>query len=114
MIPPKDSQHQRSMPEEQSMISGIQARYDHDHTIPKTLDINKDQMHLDPYGTGNTAGFQVFNNQAMRTTQARHLQAATFKQATDPGEGIDHYKKLFSFSKYTIFDKIRIILEHLR
>ena len=59
-------------------------------------------MHHDPYGTGNTAGFQVFNNQTMRTTQARHLQAATFKQATDPGEGIDHYKKLFSFSKYTI------------
>ena len=84
------------------MISGIQARYDHEHTIPKTLDV-KDQMHLDPYigGTGNT-GFQVFNNQtaALRSTQARHLQAATFKQATDPGEGIDHYKKLFSFSKY--------------
>ena len=58
MIPPKDSQHQGSMPEEQSMISGIQARYDHENTIPKTLDVK--EMN-DPYSGANT-GFQVFNN----------------------------------------------------
>ena len=59
------------MPEEQSMISGIQARYDHENTIPKTLDI-KDQMHLDPYiGTGNPGGFQVFNNSMQNTAAMR-------------------------------------------
>lgn len=27
------------------------------------------------------------------------MQAMQMKQATDPGEGIDHYKKLFSFTQ---------------
>ena len=49
------------MPEEQSVISGIQARYDHEHTIPKTLDI-KDQNQIDTMINSNEGGYDVFNN----------------------------------------------------
>ena len=31
-------QRESNMPEEQSFISGIQARYNHDATIPKTIE----------------------------------------------------------------------------
>ena len=87
------------------MISGIQARYNHENTIPKTLDVGSEQM----LPSGNKLGFHLFNNSAMQMhggQSGRHIQSAAVKQATDPGEGIDHYKKLFSFSKYTVHTDI--------
>ena len=92
------------MPEEQSVISGIQARYDHENTIPKTIDINpKDPNQIDTMINSNEGGYDVFNNYPAQSTQMRHLKHATVRQATDPGEGIDHYKKLFSFSKSNLY-----------
>jgi len=82
------------MPEEQSVISGIQARYNHDNTIPKTLD-PADQVMT----SNGKIGFQVFNNPQLQTSHSTTLGPPKVQQATDPGEGIDHYKKLFSFSK---------------
>ena len=35
----------------------------------------------------------------MKAQPMRTVAPPIIKQATDPGEGIDHYKRLFSFSK---------------
>ena len=40
-------QRESNMPEEQSFISGIPARYNHENTIPKTIEQN-DQQHQHP------------------------------------------------------------------
>ena len=68
LIPPAkgDSYH---MPEEQSVISGIQARYDHENTIPKTIDINpKDPDQINTMINSNEGGYDVFNNYPAQAT----------------------------------------------
>ena len=45
------------------MISGIQARYNHDNTIPKTLEPVDQNMQAN-----GQFGFQIFNNMTMQST----------------------------------------------
>ena len=46
---------------------------------------------------GLLANYQIPNVATLKHT----LQVAAEQDAQDSGEGIDHYKKLFSFSKYS-------------
>jgi len=50
------------MPDDQSVISKIAARYTHDTGVPKTIQIQPDQSSLE----SAKMGFQAFNNTAMQ------------------------------------------------
>mmetsp|Transcript_6242 Transcript_6242/g.8347 ORF Transcript_6242/g.8347 Transcript_6242/m.8347 type:complete len:88 (-) Transcript_6242:418-681(-) len=87
------------MPEEQSFISGIQARYNHENTIPKTIEHENFPAISTGSGAAKMGGYPVFNNPSLKPMQqTRPVAPPMVKQATDPGEGIDHYKRLFSFT----------------
>lgn len=55
----------QSVPDDQSMLSGIAARYNHDSGMPKTIPVgNTLNYTLD----SNKLGFSAFNNTAMQNS----------------------------------------------